>query len=128
MSLGGQESNGTQRMYELAFPIIDSLENGNVLCIDEFELFLHPHECEYIIDLFRDKRINKNGAQLIIMTHATQIMNQVDRKNIYLFGKNAKEETVIGNIPGTIRQDDRLIEKKYLKGLFGSIPNVERSE
>ena len=62
------------------------------------------------------------------MTHATQIMNQVDRKNIYLFGKNAKEETVIGNIPGTIRQDDRLIEKKYLKGLFGSIPNVERSE
>ena len=128
MSLGGQESNGTQRMYELAFPIIDSLENGNVLCIDEFELFLHPHECEYIIDLFRDKRINKKGAQLIILTHATQIMNQVDRKDMYLFGKNAKEETIIGNIPGTIRRDDRLVEKKYLKGLFGSVPNVERLE
>lgn len=127
MSLGGQESNGTQRMYELAFPVIDSLDKGNVLCMDEFELFLHPHECEYIIDLFKSKHTNKNNAQLIIMTHATQIMSQVDRKDIYLFGKNAKEETVIGNIPGAIRQDDRLIEKKYLRGLFGSVPNVERA-
>lgn len=125
MSLGGQESNGTQRMYELAFPIIDSMENGNILCIDEFELFLHPHECEYIISLFRNKDINKNNAQLIIMTHATQIMNQVSRRDIYLFGKNAKEETIIGNIPNTIRLDDKLIEKKYLRGHFGSIPNVE---
>lgn len=128
MSLGEHESNGTQRMYELAFPIIDSLENGNILCIDEFELFLHPHECEYIIRLFKDKNINKKRAQLIILTHATQIMSQLDRKNIYLFGKSNKEETIIGGIPSSIRQDDKLIEKKYLKGFFGSIPNVERGE
>lgn len=128
LDLVSQESNGTRRMYELALPVIDSLEKGNILCIDEFEIFLHPQECSYIINLFRDQNINNQNAQLIILTHATQIMNQLDRKDIHIFGKNSKEETIIGGVPSSIRQDDRLIEKKYLRGLFGGIPNIGGGE
>lgn len=124
LSLLGQESNGTRRMYELAFPIIDTLEKGNILLIDEFELFLHPRECEYIVQLFKNKDTNKRNAQLIIMTHATRLMGQIGKNDIYLFGKNAKEATIIGKLPGGIRQEDKQIEKKYLKGFFGSIPRV----
>ena len=65
---------------------------------------------------------------MIILTHATQIMNQLDRKDIHIFGKNSKEETIIGGVPNSIRQDDRLIEKKYLRGLFGGIPNIGGGE
>ena len=115
-------------MYELALPVIDALEKGDILCIDEFELFLHPQECSYIINLFKNQNLNKRNAQLIILTHATQIMSQLDRKDIHIFGKNSREETIIGSVPSSIRQDDRLIEKKYLRGLFGGVPNTEGSE
>ena len=124
MSLEYQESSGTRRMYELAFPIINSLKNGITLYIDEFELYLHPKECQAIIDLFNDRHSNPKSAQLIITTHATQIMEYVGRNNLYLMGKNAKEETIIGKIPKTIRKEDKNIEKKYLLGTFGSIPRV----
>ena len=128
LDLVSQESNGTRRMYELALPVIDALEKGDILCIDEFELFLHPQECSYIINLFKNQNLNKRNAQLIILTHATQIMSQLDRKDIHIFGKNSREETIIGSVPSSIRQDDRLIEKKYLRGLFGGVPNIEGSE
>ena len=124
MSLEYQESSGTRRMYELAYPIINSLKNGIALCIDEFELYLHPKECQAIIDLFNDKHSNPKNAQLIITTHATQIMEYIGRNNLYLMGKNAKEETIIGKIPKSIRKEDKLIEKKYLMGTFGSLPRV----
>lgn len=123
MSLVGQESNGTQRMYELAYAVIKALEEGNVLCIDEFDLHLHPKECQYIVSLFNNAGANRKNAQLIVTTHATQIMDYLGRNSIYLVGKNAKEETVVGK--PLLRKDDKRIEKKYLNNRFGGIPRVE---
>lgn len=119
------ESDGTRRIFELAFPLIDSLEQGNILYIDEIETHLHPKECEFIIELF-SAQTNSSGAQLVVNTHNTQIMDQVGRNNIHLFGKNNREETVIGDIPKDIRTDDPALEKKYNKGMFGAVPNVSR--
>lgn len=123
MSLVGQESSGTQRMYELTYAIIKTLEDGNVLCIDEFELHLHPKECQYIVSLFKSKDFNKKHAQLIVTTHATQIMDYISRDAIYLVGKNNKEETVVGR--PSLRKDEKYVEKKYLDNRYGGIPRVE---
>ena len=118
------ESEGTRRIFELAFPLIDTLEQGNILYIDEFETHLHPRECEFIAGLFMGKD-NTSNAQLIVNTHNTQIMNQVGRNNVHLFGKNNREATVIGSIPkDVVRLDDPALEKKYNKGAFGAVPNI----
>lgn len=117
------ESTGTKRIFELAFPILDSLENGNTLCIDEFEVNLHPKECTFLVGLFRSPS-NKKGARLVITTHNTQLLDQVGRDSVHLVGKNAHEETILGQISKNIRTDDKLLEKKYNKGLFGANPNI----
>jgi AAA15 family ATPase/GTPase len=116
------ESRGTQRIFELAYPLIDSLEEGNILYIDEFEMLLHPRECQFLISLFADA--DNKDAQLIINTHNTQIMDQIGRNSIHLFGKNSREETIIGEIPKDIRSDDSALERKYNKGMFGAVPNI----
>lgn len=38
----GQESLGTQKFFSILGPIIDTIENGKVLFIDEFDDNLHP--------------------------------------------------------------------------------------
>jgi AAA15 family ATPase/GTPase len=123
MSLG-TESTGTNRIFELAFPILDTLEKGYILYIDEFETYLHPKECKFLIELFKSSE-NINNAQLIINTHNTQLLDLVGRDSIHLVGKNNREETIIGQISKNIRSDDKLLEKKYAKGMFGAVPNIK---
>lgn len=116
------ESEGTRRIFELAFPIIDTLEKGNTIYIDDFDNSLHPKECLFIAHLFESER-NKNGAHLIINTHCTQLMDKIGYKNILLFGKNNFEETEVSNIPGDSR--GIAIEKKYNGNIYGANPRVE---
>lgn len=123
-SMDQQESMGTKRIFELAYPLIEVLEHGSVLYMDEFEMFLHPKECEFILNLFNSEH-NPNGAQLIINTHMTTLMDQVGKNNVYLIGKNGQEESIIGKLPSSLRADDSVINKKYMNGFLGALPNIE---
>lgn len=113
------ESAGTQRIFEMAYPLIDTLENGYTLFIDEFDSSLHPAECDFIIKLFEE---NEKGAQLIVNTHYAGILDVIGRKNIHLIGKNQYEESIIGKISSEAR--DVALEKKYRLGFFGAVPNI----
>ncbi|MGN1312610.1 MAG: ATP/GTP-binding protein [Candidatus Nanosyncoccaceae bacterium] len=119
LSMINHESEGTRRIFEMAYPLINTLENGHTLFIDEFDSSLHPAECELIIKLFEK---NITGAQLIVNTHYAGILDAIGRKNIHLIGKNQYEESIIGKIPGEAR--DTALEKKYRLGFFGAVPNI----
>ncbi|MGS3542902.1 ATP/GTP-binding protein [Klebsiella pneumoniae] len=71
-----EESHGTQKLFSLAGPWLDSLENGYVLLIDELHDTLHPKLVEFLVELFNSPITNKKGAQLIFSTHETSILNQ----------------------------------------------------
>ena len=120
--LVSQESTGTKRIFALASPILEVLDSGGVLYIDEFETALHPQECRFLVSLFNSKN-NPRNAQLIINTHCGAIMDQLGDKNCFLFGKNQLEETIIGTIPSEAR--NVALEKKYNRGDFGAVPRVE---
>ena len=122
MSMGSHESVGTQRIFELAYPILSVINNGGILYIDEFENDLHPNECKFLVSLFEKE--NPKQAQLIINTHSTVLQDQVGRNNIRLLSKNANEETVISEVPKSIKPDDSAIERKYNKGMLGAIPTI----
>ncbi|MDO4271609.1 MAG: AAA family ATPase [Candidatus Saccharibacteria bacterium] len=123
MDIQSEESSGTQRIFDLAEPIVDALNVGGVLYIDEFEMNLHSKECELIVRLFMSEE-NTNRAQLIINTHDNDLMDVIGRNGIHLLSKNYLGETVINPVPSSIRSDDRAIGRKYNKGLLGAVPNV----
>jgi uncharacterized protein len=70
-----QESAGTQKIFALASLLIDTLKNGKVLIIDEFDARLHPLMSQAILKLFNSNDTNPNNAQLIIMTHDTNLLS-----------------------------------------------------
>jgi AAA15 family ATPase/GTPase len=121
--LATQESMGTKKFFEMAVPIVDALERGKTLYIDEFGAYLHPVLADAIIKLFKSDD-NKNGAKLILNTHNTSIMASLDREDIVIVEKNMDEESVIMPLVSKTVRANESFEKRYRQGLYGGAPII----
>ncbi|MDQ1264646.1 MAG: ATPase core protein [Campylobacterota bacterium] len=122
------ESDGTQKLLALSAPIIDTLEKGSVLVVDELDNSLHTDLVEAIVKLFNSKETNPNNAQLIFTTHDTNLLNQefFRRDQIWFTQKDifgASELYSLIEYKSGSRNDLNL-EKNYLEGKFGAKPNI----
>jgi AAA15 family ATPase/GTPase len=125
------ESTGTKKLFALAAPIIDALQNGKILVIDELEANLHPILIQYLIKLFNDEKINKNNAQLIFTTHDTNLLKPYlfRRDQIWFSEKNRFSSTEIYSLvefKGVRASED--FEKQYIQGKYGAIPYIGKFE
>lgn len=128
------ESQGTQKFFALSAPILDTLESGGVLLIDELDASLHPMLTECLIKLFNNIELNKHNAQLIFVTHDIHLLSVpelFERDQIWFTEKNKYGSTNLysllefrkNNKGKDVRATDNL-EKHYLQGRFGAVPYV----
>lgn len=120
-----QESMGTQKFFEVAVPIIDALDNGKTIYIDEFGTYIHPTLVTAILDLFR-KESNTHGAKLILNTHSTSMQSELNRDEILLVEKTLTEESRITPLADLGVRDGEAFEKRYRAGLYGAIPYIKQ--
>ena len=118
------ESEGTKKLFAFAAPILDVLENGYTLVVDELEKSLHPIALKGIISLFQNKETNPKNAQLIFTTHNTSVMNALDREQIWLLDKGAFGDTFFTALSEYNDKPDAPLEKRYLGGRYGALPNI----
>ena len=120
-----EESLGTQVVFSFIPVIKDVLDNKKILIIDEFDKSLHPFLVKYIVEIFNDKKINKNGAQLIFNTHDTNLLDLelLRRDQIWFAEKNDKDgsSTIYPLDDFSVRKNEN-VEKGYLLGRYGAIP------
>ena len=64
-----QESDGTKKLIAALPVILLALREGRMVIIDELDAKLHPKLLRYVIFLFKNKEINKYGAQLLFTSH-----------------------------------------------------------
>ena len=85
-----EESLGTQMIFAFIPFLAAGLRNKKVLIIDELDKSLHPFLVQYIVEIFNDAEINKNGSQLIFNTHDTNLLdlNILRRDQIWFTEKN----------------------------------------
>ncbi|UEG51840.1 ATP-binding protein [Mucilaginibacter daejeonensis] len=126
-----QESAGTQSLFAIGGIILDALNHGRVLIIDEFEKNLHPNITGFLIQLFHNPVINKNNAQLIFATHdITQLSNDRFRRDqVWFTQKNEFGATSLyrcSDIEG-IRLGTPL-DKWYASGRFGATPIIHDAD
>ena len=57
-----EESDGTQKMFALAGPWLDTLDNGHVIVFDELHDNLHPALVRFLVDRFHDPEVNAKGC------------------------------------------------------------------
>ena len=119
------ESNGTIRMFNIMPSILKNLEIGGLLCIDEIDVKLHPLLFRKIVQMYMDKTINKNNAQLIYTAHSTFLFNSENlrRDELYLVDKDEFGKSNLYSLSEFRNlRTDADYEKKYLSGQFGAIP------
>lgn len=129
-----EESRGTQKLFALLPRIIISLKNGNLTVIDEMDAKLHPKLIQYIIELYKDKEINKKGAQLIITSHdLTTMTRDVFRRDEILFAAKDRENSSdiyslyeIRDTNGQHISTKTAYNKQYMEGRYGADPYLQR--
>ena len=122
------ESSGTIKMFDVLPSILINLEVGGILCFDELDTKLHPLLFRRIVNMYKDKNINKNNAQIIYTSHSTVLLNskELRRDEIYFVEKNNLGISTLYSLSEfrNIRIDSDY-EKRYLTGEFGAIPFIE---
>ncbi len=126
------ESEGTKKIIDLSVPIFDSLEEGQLLIIDEFDSKLHPLISRYIVGLFNSPKTNPKNAQLLFATHDTNLLSIefMRRDQIWFTEKDEREQTDLYSavdieLPdGTKIRADANLEKNYMRGRYGAIPFI----
>lgn len=118
------ESDGTQKLFSLIGPWIDSLENGNVLFVDELHDNFHPLMVKFLVDMFHNLEMNKAKAQLIFTTHETSILNQeiFRRDQVWFCEKQNKATKLYPLTDFSPRKGAEDLEKGYLSGRYGALP------
>ncbi len=123
------ESDGTQKIFALAGPWLDTLEHGYVLIIDELHDNLHPLIVRFLVKMFHDPETNPRNAQLIFTTHDTSILDQevFRRDQIWFCEKDESRSTML--VPLTDfrpRKKVENLERGYLSGRYGALPYVRQ--
>lgn len=88
-----EESSGTKKLFSSLPFIAKSLIYRTTLIIYELDAKIHTVLLRYVINLFTDMSINKNGGQLIFTSHDLSAMNnEVFRRDEIWFVAKGKEQ------------------------------------
>ncbi len=128
-----EESSGTRKLFGLLPFIARSLVFGTTLVIDELDAKIHPVLLRYVIMLFNNMEINKNGAQLIFTSHDLSTMNnEIFRRDEIWFVAKGKEQNSklyslveFKNGKGESVRMDAKYDKQYLEGKYGADPYLK---
>lgn len=126
-----EESEGTRTWYELIGPVLKALRSGTLLLFDELDGSLHPTLSAELIRLFHDPLTNPHGAQLVFTSHDTSLLNHLNRDEVWLTEKDDRGATLLGALAeftGARVRRSQNIERGYLHGRFGALPDVGRTD
>lgn len=120
-----EESDGTKRLLEL-IPLLETVRcSPKVVIIDELERSLHPVLVNKFIDLLYENMENQK-SQIIIATHESRLLDldNIRRDEIWFTERNQNKGTQLYTLDEYNVRFDTKIDKAYLLGRYGGIPNI----
>lgn len=127
------ESEGTQKVIAILPILLVALQEGRLVILDELDAKLHPKLLRYVIAMFKNPKLNKNGAQLIFTSHDMSTMrNTVFRRDeIWFAAENENHESEIYSLYEVRRENNERVnntaayDKQYLEGRYGADPYLQ---
>lgn len=125
-----QESDGTQKLFNVLPLVLIALNEGRLLVIDELDAKLHPKLLKFIIMLFKNPEINTKNAQIVFTSHDVSTMKssvfRIDE--IYFACKLDDESSDLYSLyemrdeSGNHIHPSAAFDKQYLEGRYGADP------
>jgi uncharacterized protein len=123
------ESEGTQTWFRLIGPVLRAIQRGQIAVVDEIDASLHPRLSAILLELFQSPESNPRNAQLIFTTHDTSLLNHLNRDEVWLTEKTpegATQLTALADYGGEKVRKSLNLEKAYLQGRFGGVPEADQ--
>lgn len=127
------ESDGTRKLLAVLPMMIMALRDGRLVVLDELDAKLHPKLLKYLIKMFKNKNLNKKGAQLLFTSHDMSTMrNTVFRRDeIWFAAIDGTHGSKIYSLYDIRNADDSHVnnksayDKQYLEGRYGADPYLK---
>ena len=129
----GAESLGTRSWFGLIGTLLDSLDAGSVVLVDELDASLHPAMSSEAVQMFQDRTANPRRSQMVFTSHDPTLLGTMlgpgrilDRDAVWLTEKLSDGGTEIyplTSVNPPPRKEDNLL-RKYLSGHYGGMPRV----
>jgi hypothetical protein len=119
------ESHGTRNLLFLAGPVLDILNKGLTLVIDELDTSLHTLLVRELVRLFHRPEVNTGGAQLVFTTHDTSLLdasNLFRRDQVWFVEKDSKQASSLVSLSEFSPRKNEALERGYLMGRYGGVP------
>ena len=120
------EAAGIQRLVHLLGPLLDAIDKGTFVAIDEFNKSLHPLIARFLLRMVHDPRVSRGTAQLMVSSHTTWLMDLdiLRRDEIWLMELNEQRASRLSSLLQQSPRKHEKVAKNYLRGSFGAIPLI----
>lgn len=118
-----QESDGTQRLLDIAPGLLEIFEQDRTYIIDEIDRSLHPDITTSIFKAFLNNTPDVK-SQLIVTTHETNLLNQdiLRKDELWFVQKDKQGKSKLYSLEEYQPRFDKDIRRGYLSGRFGGLP------
>ncbi len=123
-----RESSGTQRFVALLTAILKPSQQRRVICVDELSASLHPDLVRRLLSIVHSRQYNPLGNQLLFTTHDTHLINPSEllrRDQVTICEKDRFGRSIVTRLDSfqDDARSDANLQKQYLQGRFGGMPN-----
>lgn len=119
------ESSGTRNLLFLTGSILDILDKGLTLVIDELDTSLHTLLEQALVRLFHRPEVNTGGAQVIFTTRDTSLLDAYGlfrRDQLWFVEKRPDQSSSLYPLLDFSPRKNEALERGYLKGRYGALP------
>ncbi len=129
-----QESMGTYSWFAFIGPMLEALDRGSVLLMDELDASLHPLLAAEVIRLFQDQDANPRDAQLVCTAHDASLLGRahvarpLERDQVRITTKNRTGESTLYALTDARPRKNEPLDRYYLSGEYGGVPHITEGE
>ncbi len=118
------ESTGNKTLINILPAILHAVQKGGLLVIDEFSSGFHNKLEELIVRYIMN---NSTNTQLLLVSHSTNLLSNALLRpdQIYSVEMMGGEGSVLNRFSDEQPRVAQNLEKMYLSGVFGGIPEYE---
>ena len=123
-----EESSGTRNFLYLSGPILEILERGLTLLVDELDTSLHTLLVQALVKLLHRPELNTGGAQIIFTTHDTALLDThglFRRDQVWFIEKRTDQSSSLYSLLDFSPRKNEALERGYLQGRYGALPFLD---
>jgi hypothetical protein len=117
------ESHGTRAFIKMFPFLVQALDGGGVVAIDEMDAAIHPVVLPELVRWFYDsEHRNRHDAQLWFTCHSASLLDDLHKEEIVICEKDRQGRTRVYSLMDVKVRRDENHYRKYLSGAYGGIP------